>query len=385
MNDFDFYNPTRIIFGRGQISRLDELIPADARVMITYGGSSAEKNGTLKQVRTALRGRTLIEFGGIEPNPQYTTLMKAAQMIKADPVDLILGVGGGSVMDGMKFIALAASYRKENAHCLLFDAEARMALEPVPFGFVTTLPATGSEMNPTGVISYDGGKFAFASENCYPHFSILDPLVTMSLPKRQIVNGIVDTYVHVLEQYLTYPADARFQDRCAEGILLSLIEIAEKTISDPEDYASRANLVWCATMGLNGLIGAGVPQDWSSHMIGHEITALFGVDHAASLAAILPALLRERLQQKREKLIQYGRRVFDLEAEDPEQIALEAIRRTERFFESIGMATDLGAHGIGEEQLELVTEALEAHGLTNLSEHGDLGPEHVLRILQESL
>ncbi len=385
VQNFSFYNPTRIVFGRDQINHLDDLIPTQAHVLLIYGGTSARRYGTLETVIRALKGRAYSEFGGIEPNPQYETLIKAARQIKEGPIDFILAVGGGSVMDGTKFIALAAAYTGEDPASLLFDATKRSSVNPIPFGFVATLPATGSEMNPTGVISYRRGKFAFASDNCYPRFSILDPQLTMTLPRNQVVNGIVDTYIHVLEQYLTYPVDARFQDRTAEGLLITLREIAQKNLDDPTDYDARANLVWCATMGLNGLIGAGVPQDWSTHMIGHEITALYGLDHACSLAAILPALLSYRIDQKLAKLAQYGRRVFGINDLDDRETALLAIEQTREFFDGMGMGTTLSAFGITADQITAIIEALSAHGMTTMSETGDLRPEDVHTILLRSL
>lgn len=387
MYNFDFYNPTRIIFGRDRLDTLDKLVPAAARVLITFGGGSAKKSGLIDKVRTKLGNRSLVEFGGIEPNPRYETLMKAAEVVRNEGIDFILAVGGGSVIDGTKFICLAAHY-KGDARDLLKFGFARITSKTVenvvPFGTVLTLPATGSEMNSGGVISYDHGKYPVMSELTYPKFSLLDPVVTFTLPKIQVANGIVDTFIHTTEQYITFPVDARVQDRMAEGILQTLIEIGKTTIDEPENYDARANLVWSATMALNGIIGVGVPQDWATHMIGHEITAMFGIDHGQTLAIVYPSIMELRRTQKREKLLQYADRVWHITTgTDDEKIDL-AIKKTREFFESLGISTRLSAYGITADQIPALAEQLKAHGMTKLSEHQDITPEISLKILQNA-
>ncbi|MGE4559162.1 MAG: iron-containing alcohol dehydrogenase, partial [Desulfobulbus sp.] len=286
MLNFEYHNPTRIVFGKNRIARLERLVPATARVLVLYGGGSAEKHGTLDKVRRALGDRPVSEFGGIEPNPRFSTLMRAVEAIRREGIDFLLAVGGGSVMDGTKFIALAAPY-EGNGEDILFSRSKPVRLsKALPLGTVVTLPATGSEMNSGGVISHQSGKYVFSHPLVFPQFSILDPTLTFTLPPTQVANGIVDTFIHTVEQYITLPAEGRFQDRTAEGILRTLIEVGKTTLDHPTDYDARANLMWCATNALNGLIGAGVPQDWSTHMIGHELTAMFGIDHAKTLAIV---------------------------------------------------------------------------------------------------
>ena len=275
MLNFDFYNPTRILFGKDRLESIDKYVPADAAVLITYGGGSAKKSGLIDKVKTILGNRKVYEFGGIEPNPRYETLEKAVEIVRNENIDFLLAVGGGSVIDGTKFITLASGYDGDS-HDLLkygfvpipFDVVGKT----VPFGTVLTLAATGSEMNNGAVISYGHGKYPVLSELAFPKFSILDPTISFTLPKIQVANGVIDAFVHVTEQYITYPVDARVQDRIAEGILQTLIEIGETTVAEPENYDARANHVWCATLALNGIVGAGVPQDWAIHMIGHELT-----------------------------------------------------------------------------------------------------------------
>lgn len=374
MLNFDYRNPTQIVFGKDRIAELDQLIPADARVMVTYGGGSVKRFGTLDKVIAALGSRTIVEFGGIEANPKFETLDKAAKIAQAESVDFLLAVGGGSVMDGTKFIALAAKYEGDTSS-LLFHGFAPVpvdAKDVIPLATIATLPATGSEMNAFGVISYQGGKFPVNHPSVYPTFSLLDPTLTFSLPKIQVANGVVDAFVHVLEQYATYPVDGRVQDRMAEGIMRTLIEIGPVTVAEPENYQARANLMWSATSALNGMIGVGVPSDWTTHMIGHELTALFNIDHAQTLAALLPSVWRVRKTQKHAKLLQYAERVWDITEGDEATRIEQAIVKTENFFQQVGLKTRLRDHDIDKTQISRVIDALEAHGMTALSESGDL-------------
>jgi NADP-dependent alcohol dehydrogenase len=384
MLNFDYRNPTQIVFGQDRIAELDQLIPADARVMITYGGGSVKRFGTLDRVLAALGSRTVIEFGGIEANPQYETLSKAAELARQESVDFLLAVGGGSVMDGTKFIALATQFDGDSSN-LLFHGFAPVPVDAkavLPLGTIATLPATGSEMNAFGVISYQGGKYPINHPSVYPTFSMLDPTLTFSLPKIQVANGVVDAFVHVLEQYATYPVDARVQDRTAEGIMRTLIEIGPITVAEPENYAARANLMWSATSALNGMIGVGVPFDWTTHMIGHELTALFHIDHAQTLAAVLPSVWRVRKTQKHAKLLQYAERVWDITEGDEASRVEQAIAKTEAFFQQVGLKTRLRDYGITKEHIDDIINALEAHGMTALSESGDLDLDISREILE---
>lgn len=385
MQNFEFYNPTRIIFGRDTIAQLADHVPAEARVLVLYGGSSAEKNGTLAEVRAALGTRTVREFGGIEANPTYETLMRAVATIRAEGLDFLLAVGGGSVIDGTKFVAAAVDYKGDAWDILrTHGADVTGAL---PFGSVLTLPATGSEMNSFSVISRTETreKLAFGSPHVFPRFSVLDPTKTYTLPVRQVANGVADAFTHIMEQYLTYPAGGMTQDRFAEGLLLSLIEIGPKVIASPHDYDLRANLMWIATLALNGLIGAGVPQDWATHMIGHELTARHDIDHARTLAIVLPAMLRVRKDAKRGKLLQYAERVWNLRDGTEDERIESAIARTSAFFESLDIPTRLSAYGLGTETIDGVIGQLAQHGMTALGEHQDVTLEVSRRVLEASL
>jgi len=385
MLNFDYYNPTQIVFGKGSVARLSQLVPADARVLVLYGGGSAERNGTLAEVEEALGERTVQRFGGIEPNPSYETLMEAVALIRREKLDFLLAVGGGSVIDGTKFVAAAVYYPRDPWHILeTFGTEIASAL---PFGAVLTLPATGSEMNNGSVISRKSiqAKLPFSSPHTFPRFSVLDPVKTFTLPPRQIANGVVDAFVHVIEQYLTYPVNAPVQDRYAEGLLQTLIEVGPQALALPEDYDVRANLMWAATQALNGLIGAGVPQDWATHMIGHEITAMFGLDHAQTLAVVLPAMLDLRREAKRDKLLQYATRVWNIDTGSDDARIDAAIARTRAFFESLGVKTRLSDYGIGTDAPQRLLAQLEAHGMTALGERRDMDLVLSRRVLEASL
>ncbi|MGJ8685956.1 MAG: iron-containing alcohol dehydrogenase [Spongiibacteraceae bacterium] len=385
MNNFDLYNPTRISFGRERIARIDKYIPADAKVLILYGGGSAERNGTLAEVRAALGERAVEEFSGIEANPQFDTLMKAVAVVNESNIDFLLAVGGGSVIDGCKFIAAASKFSGDAWEILTRGG--RNITAALPFGSVLTLPATGSEMNSGGVVTRKSlnAKLSFSSPLLFPQFSVLDPTKCYTLPHRQIANGVVDAFVHIVEQYLTYPVNAAVQDRFAEGLLLTLIEYGPQALDKPEDYDIRANLMWVATLALNGLIGAGVPQDWATHMIGHELTAQHGLDHAQTLAVVLPAALALRQEQKHAKLLQYAERVWGLKDGNEQTRIDTAITNTRAFFEDLGVATRLRDYAIGEQHIDALVDALEDHGLTALGEHRDVDLAMSRRILQSSL
>ncbi|NLI92373.1 MAG: iron-containing alcohol dehydrogenase [Peptococcaceae bacterium] len=389
MLNFDFYNPTRIFFGKDRLDSIDKFVPADATVLITYGGGSAVKSGLIDKVKTVLGNRKVYEFGGIEPNPRYETLVKAVEIVRKENIDFLLAVGGGSVIDGTKFITLASSYQGDSRDLLKYGftpiTSEVVGNKVVPIGTVLTLPATGSEMNSGAVISYEHGKFPVMSPLTFPKFSILDPTITFTLPKIQVANGVIDTFVHTTEQYLTYPVDAKLQDRIAEGILQTLIEISETTIAEPENYDARANLVWSATVALNGIVGAGVPQDWAVHMIGHELTALFGIDHGQTLAIVLPALLEVRREQKRAKLLQYAERVWHIDSGSQDEKIDAAIQKTREFFESLGVKTRLSQYGVGADRIPVIVEQLKAHGLTALSETQDLTLDISQKILERAL
>jgi len=381
MNNFSFHNPTKIVFGEGQISAITDLLPANARILLTYGGGSIKKNGVYDQVIKALEGKTFFEFSGIEPNPHYETCQKAIALIKEKNIDFLLAVGGGSVVDATKLIAAGVNFDGEPWDILEKSAPVKSAL---PIGCILTLPATGTESNGNSVVTKAATqeKLAFSSPLVYPQFSILDPATTYSLPTRQISNGVVDAFVHIMEQYLTYPVNAKVQDRFAEGLLLTLIEEGPKVLAQPKDYTIRANVMWAATMALNGLIGVGVPQDWATHMIGHELTALHGLDHAQTLAIVLPSIMNQQRQQKREKLIQYGKRVWNLSNENEDELIDAAISATKNFFEQMGVPTTFKGYGLDGSSIPALVENVIRHNPNPLGEKGDITAEVTKKILQ---
>ncbi|QCG46867.1 alcohol dehydrogenase [Aeromonas schubertii] len=372
MNNFMLHTPTKVLFGEGQIAALRDQIPSDARVLITYGGGSVLRTGVLARIREALSGMTLFEFGGIEPNPSYETLMGAVALARAERIDFLLAVGGGSVLDGTKFIAAAAPYAANKDPWHILETVGGEVQGAIPLGTVLTLPATGSEMNMGAVITRKstGDKQHFFSPFVIPRFAVLDPVLTYTLPARQVANGVVDAFVHVIEQYITYPVDAKVQDRFAEGLLLTLLEEGPKALAEPDNYAVRANIMWSATLALNGLIGAGVPHDWSTHMLGHELTARHGLDHAQTLAVVLPVMLDAQRDSKRAKLLQYAERVWDLRDGSEAERIDGAIAATRAFFERMGVPTRLRDYGIEQPDIETMLAKLEARGYTALGEQG---------------
>ncbi|WP_294591146.1 iron-containing alcohol dehydrogenase [uncultured Rikenella sp.] len=382
MNNFTFCNPTKLIFGKGTIARIAREIPTGAKIMMTYGGGSIRRNGVYDQVTAALKGRGVVEFGGIEPNPQYETLVKAVELARAEGVDFLLAVGGGSVIDGTKFIATALKYEGDPWDFLLDPSK---AVDAVPLATVLTLPATGSEMNNGAVVSRKelNEKLAFHNPKCYPLFSVLDPEVCYSLPQRQIVNGIVDSFAHTLEQYLTFDTQAMVMDRWAEGLLQTLVELGPKLVERHDRYDEVANFMLTATMALNGFIAMGVPQDWATHMIGHELTALHGLDHGVTLAIVYPGMMRVMRREKFDKLVQYAERVWGATG-TPEEKAEAAIVKTDEFFRALGMKTRLSEHGIGQETIDFIVERFRKRGW-NLGETGKVTPERVAEILRERL
>lgn len=387
MINFELYNPVNYVFGKGQITKLPDLIPTNTKILLTYGGGSIFKNGVYDQVKTALNGYDVVEFGGIEPNPRFETLMKAVQIIKEQNIDFILAVGGGSVIDGTKFISAAIKYNGDPIEILQKRILIKDTNAVIPFGSILTLPATGSEMNSGGVITINETqeKLAFGGSALFPKFSICDPTVIESLPKRQLQNGVVDAFTHVMEQYLTYPHDALLQDRIAESILQTLIEIGPSVLENPTDYRLASNFMWCATMALNGLIQKGVPSDWATHMIGHELTALYEIDHARTLAIIGPNLYRVMFDTKKEKLAQYGERVFGITTGSIEEKAEKAIEKTTEFFHTMGMLTRLSENTDQfEGTADFIVKRFEERGWKALGEKQNITPEKVREIVELS-
>lgn len=382
MLNFVFHNPTRVFFGKGVVNQIAGEIPENARVLITYGGASAKRYGVLDQVKDVLSGFDITEFGGIEPNPEYEMLMSGVDIAREKKIEFLLAIGGGSVIDGTKFIAAAIPFDGEPF--LLLENAGSAITRSMPVGAVVTLPASGSEMNSRAIITRKSVmlKRGVMNPNLYPRFAVLDPTYTYTLPARQIGNGVVDTFVHVLEQYMTYPVEGHVQDRLSEGLMLLLIEEGPKALVEPENYDVRANLMWAATLGLNGLIGAGVPQDWLAHRLGYELTVLYGLDHAQTLAALVPAMLKVRVEGKRQKLLQYAERIWGITSGNEASRLDAAIDQTRVFFESMGLSTSLGGYGITNVDIEKVMELLAAHGMVNMGEKKDVTMDMMREMLR---
>lgn len=384
MYNFEYKNTVKIIFGKGTIPMVAKELPKRAIILMTYGGGSIKNNGVYDQVKSALKGFKLFEFGGIEPNPHYETCMEAVKFIKENKISYLLSVGGGSVLDATKFIAAAACYKGEDPWDII--AKGAKVEEALPLADILTLPATGSEMNGNSVISRVSTqkKKSFASPLVLPKFSILDPETIFSLPNKQVANGVVDAFVHVMEQYLTFPVNSPLQDRFAESILLTLVEEGPKVLANRKDYNSAANYMWCATMALNGLIGVGVAQDWATHMIGHELTAFHGIDHAQTLAIVLPGVMNIRRNEKKEKILQYAERIWKIEYGTEDEKIDQAIAQTISFFERMGIATRLSDYGVPVETISKITSRFNKRGVS-FGEKGDIGPGEVKLILQNRL
>lgn len=385
MNNFEYKNPTKILFGKGEIRKLSREVPKESKVLLLYGGGSIKKNGVYEQVMTALSEYNIIEFGGIPPNPEYSVLMEALKVIKKEEIDFLLAVGGGSVIDGTKFLSAAAFFEGDEPWDILTNR--KPVNKGIPFGTVLTLPATGSEMNSGFVINREETKEKLDSGGpaLYPQFSILDPEVVKTIPERQLANGVADAFMHVMEQYMTFPVGAILQDRFAESILLSLIEVAPKILKDPSDYNAAANFMWSCTMALNGLINKGVPEDWAVHKIGHELTAFFGIDHARTLAIIAPSHYRYNFETKKAKLAQYAERIWNIKEGSEEEKATAGIKKTEEFLHSLGIKTKLSEYTTNySETAEKVSKRFAERRWIGLGENRSLKPEDVEKIIKMS-
>ena len=383
MNNFEFKNPTKIIFGKDSIEKLTKEIPENAKILMLYGGGSIKKNGIYDQVKTALANASITEFGGIPANPEYSVLMEALEIIKTENIDFLLAVGGGSVIDGTKFLSAAAHYGGVEPWNMLTD-KIRIK-QGLPFGTVLTLPATASEMNSGAVITRaeTKEKLGMGGPALFPQFSILDPQVITSIPERQLANGLTDAFTHVLEQYMTYPVGGLLQDRFAESIMQTLIEVAPKVIQDPTDYKAASNFMWSCTMALNGLIQQGVPGDWAIHAMGHELTALFGIDHARTLAIMTPSHYKYNFEAKKEKLAQYAERVWNITEGSTDDKAYAAIEKTEAFFHELGIDTKLSDYtNEYEGTAETIKQRFTDRGWLGIGEHKTLSPEKVEKIVK---
>ncbi len=382
MDSFTLYNPVKLVFGENKIETVAKYIPKGSTVLLTYGGGSIKKNGIYDMVLSALSDYRVLQFGGIEPNPRYETLIQAVELARVEKVSFILAVGGGSVIDGTKFISGAIPYQGKPWD--IITSSGTCIKESIPFETVLTIPATGSEMNSGAVITRaeTSEKLSFYSPLCFPQFSILDPMVVRSLPKRQIANGVVDAFVHVLEQYLVSSDTSNpIQDGFSESILKTLISEGTKVYQDVEDTEAVKHFMFAATMALNGLIGVGVRQDWSTHRIGHELTALYGIDHARTLAIILPGVWQVMFEDKKSKLAKYAQNVWHLQGSETE-LATEAIRKTETFFHTFGIDTHLSDYTQDIAKADIIPERIKNRGwkLGERQNIDSLKVEEILRL-----
>ena len=382
MVQFRLRNPTEILFGKGEIAALKKLVAAGTRVLLLYGGGSIKTNGVYDQVMAALAACDVEPFGGVEVNPVYETILEAAAAARRHGSQLVLGVGGGSVIDAAKFLANVIPITGGDPWDELMAR--RFPANPLPVGAVLTLPATGSESNAVSVMTHRGRrlKYPFANEATRPRFAILDPSTMQSLSRRQLENGAVDAFTHVLEQYMTAPVNTPIQHGFSETIMKVLAEWGPKLVETKSEEACE-NVMWAANQALNGLIGAGVPQDWSTHYIGHAITALHGVDHARTLTMIMPMLMRYKLAQKTTMLARYARNVWGVNEADDAKAAEAGIARTEDFFRRMGCPVRAS-----EAELTIDEQGILAHletvGHTALGENRDIRADDVRAILRMS-
>ena len=386
MYNFEYKNPVKIIFGKGTIPKITKEIPNNANILLIYGGGSIKRNGVYNQVKTAINGFKIVEFGGIEANPHYETCMKAVEVAQNEKIDFLLSVGGGSVLDATKFIAATALLKNGDPWDILAKSNRIIVKEALPIGAVLTLPATGSEMNGNAVISRVSTqeKLAFGSPKIMPLFSVLDPECVFTLPDRQVANGVVDAFIHVMEQYLTFDVNSPIQDRFAESILSTLIEEGPKVLANRKDYNAAANFMWSATMALNGLIATGVPQDWATHMIGHELTAFHGIDHARTLAIVFPGMMHIKRNNKKDKILQYGERVWGINSGTDDERIDKTIQKTIDFFESMGIPTTLPEYDIPIATIEKITYLFNRRGY-KLGEKGDIDSLEIEKILKHRI
>ena len=385
MKNFQLKNPTKIIFGKDQLSKMAAEIPKDAKVLMLYGGGSIKKNGIYDNVKAAMEGFEIEEFGGIPANPEYDILLQALKVIKEKDITFLLAVGGGSVIDGTKFLSAAALFEGDEPWDIL--TKSKRTMTGMPFGTVLTLPATGSEMNSGAVITRKETKEkrTMGGPGLFPEFSVLDPEVIKSIPKRQLANGLADSFTHVTEQYLTYPVGALLQDRFAESILQTLVDIAPKIMEEDFNYEAASNFMWCCTMALNGLINKGVPSDWATHMMGHELTALYGIDHARTLAIIAGNHYTHNFDDKKEKLAQYAERVWDVREGTTEEKARIGITKTTEFYQSLGIDTKLSAYTESYDgTAEIISKRFEERGWMKLGERQNVSPSDVEEIVKMS-
>lgn len=375
--NFTYHNPTQIHFGPDSFAQLPELIPAEAKILLLYGGGSIKRNGVYDRVVQALAGRDWVEFGGVEANPTLETLTQAVALVREHQLDFILAVGGGSVSDGAKFIACAALYAGDGWDIVSGKHAVSVAL---PVGVVLTLAATGSESNAGAVVTRRATqqKKVFYAQAARPRFAILNPQVMLSLPDRQLENALVDAFIHVCEQYLTYPVGALVQDGYAEALMRTLKTLAD-SFAQRHEIGWLQNLMWAANQALCGIVGVGMPQDWATHRIAMELTALYGMDHGRTLSVLQPWLLRETIEAKRAKLEQMGHQVFGLKQPSAEA----TISAIEALYRSVNMPVHLRETDVHDPNIvPRIMQALRDHGTAALGGHAGLDEAKTERIIR---
>lgn len=387
MQNFAFYNPTRLIFGKGQIEQLKTEVPKYGnKVLLVYGGGSIKRNGLYDQVMTIMHelGAQVWELGGVEPNPRISTVRKGVDICKKNNVDFILAVGGGSVIDCTKAIAAGAKYEGDAWDLVIKKA---FATEALPFGTILTLAATGSEMNAGSVITNweTQEKYGWGSLVTFPAFSILDPVNTFTVPRNQTIYGIVDIMSHVLEQYFHQGTNTELQDRYCESLLKTVIETAPKLVDDLENYEYRETILYCGTMALNGILSMGVRGDWATHNIEHAVSAVYDIPHGGGLAILFPNWMEHVLDENVDRFKQFAVRVFDVKADgkSDREIALEGIEALRSFWTFIGAPARLADYEIDDTQLEVMADKTVVNG--SFGNFKKLTKEDVLAIYRASL
>jgi alcohol dehydrogenase len=387
VQNFIFQNPTKLIFGKDQLVHLKTEIPRYGnKVLLVYGGGSIKRSGLYDKVLSLLNeiGAQVFELSGVEPNPRVSTARKGVEICKQEGVDLILAVGGGSVIDCTKLIAAGAKYDGDPWDLVIKKASAKEAL---PFGTVLTLAATGSEMNSGSVITnWDTNeKYGWGSPLTFPKFSILDPVHTYTVPRDQTIYGMVDMMSHVIEHYFHLEDNTDLQDRMCEGLLLTVMETAPKLLADLENYDHRATILYCGTMALNGMLNMGYRGDWATHNLEHAVSAIYDIPHGGGLAILFPHWLEHNLHVKPERFKKFAVRVFGVnpEGKTAEEAGLEGIRKLREFWNSIEAPSRLADYDIDDSKLELMAD----HAMVN-GEFGNftkLNREDCLAIYRASL
>ncbi|MBN8193515.1 iron-containing alcohol dehydrogenase [Bacillus sp. NTK074B] len=387
MNEFTFYNPTKLIFGKGQVEQLKELVPQyGKKVLVVYGGGSIKRNGLYDQVMSILKGidSEVFELSGVEPNPRLSTVRRGVEIAKEKSIDFILAVGGGSVIDCTKAIAAGAKYDGDAWDLVTKKAFAKEAL---PFGTVLTLAATGSEMNAGSVITNweTNEKYGWGSPATFPQFSILDPENTFTVPKDHTIYGMVDMMSHVFEQYFNNATNTPLQDRMCESVLNTVIETAPKLINDLENYELRETILYSGTIALNGMLQMGYNGDWASHNIEHAVSAVYDIPHAGGLAILFPNWMKHNLKVNPSRFAQLAERVFNVDpaGKSEEEVALEGIDKLREFWSSLGAPTRLADYDIDDSQIDLMADKAMVNG--EFGNFNKLNKEDVLAILRASL